>query len=148
MTKEEYDNTCSSILSLINSIEIAIEKNAEYRYGHEGMHYTDQTLRDLSGTLSLARGLLSEINKVQWVVVDADTQTILKEKNESIIDHPSHYNWIEGVECIDVAENFPFNVGNAIKYIWRSERKTDKRENIGKAIWYLQREIERMEKNG
>lgn len=33
------------------------------------------------------------------------------------VNHPKHYNGIEGIECIDVARHFNFNLGNAIKYI-------------------------------
>ena len=68
------------------------------------------------------------------------------------INHPDHYNWVPGVECIDVVEHFNFNLGNAIKYIWRAGRKRERswREDLEKAAWYIQREIElreREEKN-
>lgn len=39
----------------------------------------------------------------------------------NLIDHPSHYNkHPSGVECISITEWFNFNIGNAIKYLWRS----------------------------
>ena len=44
----------------------------------------------------------------------------------SNIDHPVHYNsHPSGVECIDIAEHHNFNVGNAIKYIWRAGIKKE-----------------------
>lgn len=60
------------------------------------------------------------------------------------VDHPGHYNWIPGIECIDVVEHFNFNLGNAIKYIWRAGRKRERswKEDLEKAAWYIQREIE------
>lgn len=64
----------------------------------------------------------------------------------SSINHPSHYNQISGIECIDVAENFNFNVGNAIKYLWRAGLKGDEIEDLEKAAWYCQREIDRLKK--
>ena len=66
----------------------------------------------------------------------------------SNIDHPVHYNsHPSGVECIDIAEHHNFNVGNAIKYIWRAGLKKEQGlsdlekelEDIDKAIWYLTR---------
>lgn len=65
----------------------------------------------------------------------------------SNVDHPKHYNQVPGgIECIDVVEHFNFNRGNAIKYIWRAGDKGDIVEDLQKALWYIQREIERVEK--
>jgi hypothetical protein len=51
------------------------------------------------------------------------------------------------VECVDVAEHYGFNVGNAIKYLWRAGLKsTDPIEDLRKAAWYVNREIERLTK--
>lgn len=62
------------------------------------------------------------------------------------IDHPDHYNWHpSGAECIEIAEEFTFNLGNVIKYVWRSGRKGDRLECLRKAAWYLNREIVRLE---
>jgi hypothetical protein len=36
-----------------------------------------------------------------------------------------------------------FCLGNAIKYIWRADLKNDSVEDLKKAIWYINREIER-----
>lgn len=65
------------------------------------------------------------------------------------VNHPSHYeNVVDGVECIDVTENFNFNRGNAIKYIWRAGHKDKSKEieDLQKAAWYIQREILRLQK--
>lgn len=62
-----------------------------------------------------------------------------------MINHPPHYNQLH-IECIDVVENFNFNVGNAIKYLWRAGLKsTDQLEDLEKASWYIRREIGRIE---
>ena len=59
----------------------------------------------------------------------------------SEIDHPKHYNLHpSGVECVDVAEQFNFNVGNAIKYLWRAGLKGPEDVDVQKALWYLNRE--------
>jgi hypothetical protein len=63
------------------------------------------------------------------------------------VDHPPHYNASpSGVECIDVAEHMSFNVGNALKYLWRADHKGDAVEDLKKAAWYINREIERRTK--
>lgn len=63
----------------------------------------------------------------------------------SSIDHPEHYNQHPaGIECIDVVEEFSFNIGNAIKYLWRHQTKGRRHDDLGKAAWYIQREIQRL----
>lgn len=67
--------------------------------------------------------------------------------NHDPVNHPSHYtSHPSGVECIDVVEWMNFNRGNAMKYIWRAGEKGDEIEDLRKAAWYLNREIERLTK--
>jgi hypothetical protein len=54
------------------------------------------------------------------------------------VNHPEHYNQ-EGIECIDVVEAFGFNLGNAIKYVWRRNKKGNPLQDLEKATWYLNR---------
>lgn len=64
----------------------------------------------------------------------------------SNVDHPPHYTQHpSGVECIEITEHMNFCTGNAIKYIWRAGEKGNYVEDLQKAIWYLNREIERYE---
>lgn len=61
------------------------------------------------------------------------------------VNHPSHYtSHPSGVECITITEHFNFNVGNAIKYLWRAGLKSDDVEDLKKAAWYVNREIQRL----
>jgi hypothetical protein len=63
------------------------------------------------------------------------------------INHPKHYTLHpSGVECIAIVEWMNFNRGNAVKYIWRAGEKGDVVEDLLKAIWYLNREIERVKR--
>lgn len=62
-------------------------------------------------------------------------------------DHPKHYNnHPSGIECIDVIETMPFNVGSAIKYLWRAGLKPGEStlDDMNKAKWYVDREIARL----
>jgi hypothetical protein len=64
------------------------------------------------------------------------------------INHPEHYtDHPSGIECIQITRHMGFNLGNAIKYIWRCDLKKDAIEDLKKAIWYIQDEINRREKN-
>jgi hypothetical protein len=63
--------------------------------------------------------------------------------SEEMINHPAHYQ-SSCLEVIDVIDSFKlnFSLGNAVKYILRAEKKGKKEEDLQKAIWYLQRELE------
>lgn len=64
------------------------------------------------------------------------------------VEHPQHYTaHPSGVECIQIVEHMSFNIGNAMKYLWRCDYKNAKLEDLKKAVWYVQREIERVEMN-
>ena len=59
------------------------------------------------------------------------------------VNHPVHYtSHPSGVECIAITEHMGFNLGNALKYIWRADLKNDV-EDLEKALWYVAREIEK-----
>ena len=65
------------------------------------------------------------------------------------VHSPSHYtSHPSGVECIQITEHMPFNVGNTIKYLWRAGLKDSQPaiQDLEKALWYLQREIDRQRK--
>lgn len=55
------------------------------------------------------------------------------------VNHPPHYNQHpSGIECITIVEHFNFNLGNAIKYIWRAGLKSeDPVEDLKKAAFYI-----------
>ena len=64
------------------------------------------------------------------------------------VNHPSHYT--DGkIEVIDFIEDkcLNFNRGNAVKYIARAGKKNiaNEVEDLEKAVWYINREIERLE---
>lgn len=66
------------------------------------------------------------------------------------VDHPQHYTALGAacsacghpIECIDVVERFGFLRGNAMKYLWRAGLKGDVVEDLKKARFYVQREID------
>lgn len=68
------------------------------------------------------------------------------EKAHDPVNHPKHYtSHPSGVECIMITEHYGFNLGNVIKYLWRAEEKGAPLEDLKKARWYLDREIQKRE---
>ena len=65
------------------------------------------------------------------------------------VNHPPHYLSLDTqctackkpIECIDITRHLSFNLGNAIKYIWRCDYKDAPIEDLKKALWYLNDEI-------
>lgn len=65
------------------------------------------------------------------------------------VNHPAHYTAYKGIEVIDLTEQLNFNRGNAVKYIARAGLKDPSKEieDLQKASWYLNREIQRIQNN-
>ena len=77
-------------------------------------------------------------------------------KND-MVNNPSHYTSDpSGVECIEIVRHRNYNIGNAIKYLWRNglkdeegmDSKQKQLEDLRKAIFYINDEIKRLERNG
>jgi hypothetical protein len=63
------------------------------------------------------------------------------------VTNPAHYTQHpSGVECLTITRHMNFNLGNALKYIWRAGLKGDALEDLRKAKFYLEDEIARREK--
>lgn len=61
-----------------------------------------------------------------------------------LINYPPHYTaHPSGIECIQITEHMGYNLGNAMKYIWRADLKEDAIKDLRKAEWYIQREIKK-----
>lgn len=90
-----------------------------------------------------------------------------------MVNHPPHYNnHPSGIECIQITRHMNFNIGNAVKYLWRAGLKADPPplydgkimlpthvkeelyfgdkkkhiEDLKKSVWYINDEISRLEK--
>lgn len=68
-----------------------------------------------------------------------------------MVNHPPHYMTESGLEAIDVIKAFfreNYNLGQVFKYIARAGKKNDPIEDLKKARWYLDKEIEWREETG
>jgi len=67
------------------------------------------------------------------------------------VNHPPHYTNARA-ECIEIMEDLGFldsyYISCAFKYIWRHRAKGKPLEDLRKAVWYLEREIERIDRTG
>lgn len=67
---------------------------------------------------------------------------IVEDHDISLVNHPEHYQG-QKFEVIDIIDDFNlnFNLGNALKYLLRADKKGSRTTDLQKAIWYIQREI-------
>lgn len=77
-------------------------------------------------------------------------QNTTKKKSDDNVNHPKHYtSHPSGIECIEIVRHHNYDIGNAIKYLWRNGLKTEEGmdpvekqiEDLEKAIWYINDEI-------
>lgn len=70
---------------------------------------------------------------------------VMKEITErEMVNHPDHYQGNK-MEVIDIIEDYSlgFSLGNAVKYILRADKKGNKKQDLEKAIWYINRELDK-----
>lgn len=67
--------------------------------------------------------------------------------DNDLVNSPPHYT-NGGIETIDFieAKDLNYRLGNVIKYVSRAEKKGEPLQDLKKALWYLQRDIELREK--
>jgi len=61
---------------------------------------------------------------------------------KELVDHPEHYQG-KRFEVIDIINDYDLNfeLGNAIKYILRADKKGNKKQDLEKAFWYINYEL-------
>ena len=84
-------------------------------------------------------------SKYTYMLEDGGIEIV---ENSDNVSHPPHYahGWSNGAEVIDLTEHLSFCAGNVVKYVCRAGRKDPDKyvEDLEKARWYLDREIERV----
>ena len=79
--------------------------------------------------------------------VDVDEALARPRQDDPV--NPKHYTRFP-VEPIEILECLPYNRASAAKYIIRCEAKGDNKDaitDLKKAIWFIQRELKRLENN-
>lgn len=95
--------------------------------------------------------LTTPLEAAQALEADRPVQPVTHDR----VNHPEHYiSDPSGIECIEITRHRNFDVGNAIKYLWRAGLKDSAShagngkhiEDLHKAIWYIYDEIDRLER--
>ncbi|MFD8088951.1 DUF3310 domain-containing protein [Streptomyces malaysiensis] len=101
---------------------------------------------DGGGSLSFADNELVHEAEAQLAQVDLSLPPELDTRENDVVNHPSHYTWLpNGLEVIDITQNFGFVRGNALKYLFRADFKGRTVEDLKKARWYIDYEIKQLE---
>lgn len=69
------------------------------------------------------------------------------EESSNMVENPQHYQG-KSFEVIDIINDYSLNfeLGNAIKYILRADKKGNKKQDLEKAVWYLKHELSKIKK--
>jgi hypothetical protein len=151
ISKKSY---CGEKLPLTKE-EFEWYKTQEINRPHCGFcEHTDKIIAEAYLKLQNSKAFNPDYFKMSNLKVFDSCKKYLKELQKYTlydpINHPKHYTQHpSGVECIQITEHMNFNLGNAIKYIWRSGLKGNEDngvEDLKKAKFYIEREISRLEK--
>jgi hypothetical protein len=100
---------------------------------------TDEQKERLAHNLGRPRmRMQSSTNNPYW-------ENKIQETPADNINHPEHYK-AGGIETIDFieAKQLNYHLGNVVKYITRADHKGNRKEDLLKAQWYLNREIAKL----
>ena len=116
--------------------KLRVSKSYAYVVLHERMGKTENLKKEMVG-FGIAE-VKTEGSKIVYDTGFLDTT--------NMVSHPPHYT-VGGVEVIDFieAKGLGYNLGNVIKYVSRAGKKDDYLQDLQKALWYLNREIGRVE---
>jgi hypothetical protein len=131
MNKNLSLNDLEEEMHQANQAEIARRKKAMLEIDERGQ---------ISQLVNLQKQIREEIQEKDLY----GARKVAKQITErEMVNHPDHYQGNK-FEVIDVIEDYDlgFSLGNAIKYILRADKKGNRKQDLKKAIWYIQREID------
>lgn len=133
--RDSDDDVYYRLVEQCKTKDMEQKQQTETIMGKENSTIDLERLAELSGFVNRDIGLQTSVN------VSPDNNNV---------DHPKHYNsHPSGIECITITRHHNFNIGNAIKYLWRAglkheqgmEDKEKQIEDLQKAIFYIKDEI-------
>ena len=106
------------------------------RLGISTAEYAKQKAKILEAPKA-KRTPVEDMNTTIW-----DTPITMEEPQADPVNHPAHYK-VGGIETIDFieAKGLTYHLGNAVKYISRADHKGNRKQDLEKAKWYLERAI-------
>jgi hypothetical protein len=80
--------------------------------------------------------------KLRMQSAEGDRMIEMFEPKPDAVNHPAHYK-VGGIETIDFieAKKLGYNLGNVVKYLTRADHKGNRKQDLEKAKWYLEREL-------
>jgi len=100
---------------------------------------------DLSPALKFLEGR-AQPKKEDWKTLSiTSTNAPIQGELFDAVNHPAHYK-VGGIETIDFieAKKLNYNIGNVVKYLTRADHKGNRKQDLEKAKWYLERELSTM----
>ncbi len=115
----------------------------------DGMIYRDRQLDEIGRVeriINIKENGLIDLTNTSFYYDENELELIESVDVKEMVNHPQHYNRGK-YEAIDVIEDWKlnFNLGSAVKYIARCNHKNNKREDLEKAKWYIDREIGKLD---
>ena len=113
-------------------------------WGISTVEYAKQKAKILKAPKA-KRTPVEDLNTTLWqppeLLPVPEAITMIEPPNDPV-NHPAHYK-VGGIETIDFieAKKLNYNMGNAVKYISRADHKGNKKQDLEKAKWYIDREL-------
>jgi hypothetical protein len=128
--------------------EVAKKFKTTYQIAYMCKKEMEKRLKDAQQIYELTKG---RKRAPRWIPISGNESVLdtvnpkaitMIEPQPDPVNHPAHYK-VGGIETIDFieAKKLNYNMGNAVKYISRADHKGNKKQDLEKAIWYIQREI-------
>jgi len=125
--------------------EVAKKFETSYQIAYMAKKSMDKIVSETVYELTKGRKEQRAKAFVDWqtvAIVSSDTPITMEEPAADPVNHPAHYK-VGGVETIDFieAKGLTYHLGNAVKYISRADHKGNRKQDLEKAKWYLERAI-------
>lgn len=107
--------------------------------GKKSINVIEEALNEIGLSLGMKTHKL-----LATITTDKPLSELVKDSaTPDMVNSPPHYK-SGGIETIDFieAKNLNYNLGNVVKYITRADLKGNRKQDLNKAMWYLQREID------
>lgn len=120
-----------------------------------GKHECEGTRREAAEKMAEAERIAKSLAQLSDLMQQYNGPVVDLVEHDAV-NHPKHYtSHPSGVECIDITKHYNFQIGNAMKYLWRQGLKDEKGldpvekqiQDCEKAIWYIQSYINDLKGN-
>jgi hypothetical protein len=143
MDRQDIKKLLEEESAIVEANKAEIERRKQASYFHNSL--TDEEMKKQSEVeLTTSASLTNQ--EIEHRLQDPyGAHKVMKQiLDREMVNHPDHYQGNK-FEVIDVIEDYDlgFSLGNAIKYILRADKKGNRKQDLEKAIWYIQREIKR-----